>query len=499
MGTSVRIWLFALIWVLATQLVIAHAEPRVALIIGNEDYPPEVGALANPHEDAELVASALQSVGFELVGGSVVKDGDRSAIWQAVFDFQAALDAGGEEAIGFFYYSGHGGSHEANGRRTNYLLPAKTPIISANQLPALGVSFPDIVAALSGTKAASIFVVSDACRNTLPFTSNRGGAQLDRGFVPIGAAQRMLIAYSTADGETAPDDSKFARALARYIPEKVSADRLFTLVGREVARQRAGGRYPVVSDRLGKDVFLAGVAAPTLEQVQPEPPAAREVRVEVPVLSDDADAAFGSAYREDQLEIWQAFADKFPDYSEIDYVRDQISILSLTNAVRATNNPQTSPLTGSVAAATRSNSNQNFDQIPQVAQFELAIAYTGQLHRPTSRYDLVLIRDVIESDFAALLSPYFQLTNPASFIQKNIDLDKRPRFSDWEAIGANYLVIVDVKSIGRDGYAEIAFRLWDVGKGELVPVDGKPGILLTGQRSNIYAQIEASIVGAIYR
>ncbi|MEO1474272.1 MAG: energy transducer TonB, partial [Pseudomonadota bacterium] len=62
----------------------------------------------------------------------------------------------------------------------------------------------------------------------------------------------------------------FADALARFLPEKVSADRLFTLVGREVATRRTGERYPVVSDRLGRDVFLAGQALPLLSPNDPD-------------------------------------------------------------------------------------------------------------------------------------------------------------------------------------------------------------------------------------
>ncbi|MEO1475841.1 MAG: caspase family protein, partial [Pseudomonadota bacterium] len=42
----------------------AIAEERIALVIGNADYPPEVGRLANTHDDAERIHAALTSVGF---------------------------------------------------------------------------------------------------------------------------------------------------------------------------------------------------------------------------------------------------------------------------------------------------------------------------------------------------------------------------------------------------------------------------------------------------
>ena len=45
----------------------AVAEHRVALAIGNADYK-SIGTLANPGNDARLLAGTLRSVGFTLVG-----------------------------------------------------------------------------------------------------------------------------------------------------------------------------------------------------------------------------------------------------------------------------------------------------------------------------------------------------------------------------------------------------------------------------------------------
>ena len=46
----------------------AHAEKRVALVIGNSAYK-SVGPLDNPKNDATLMAETLRSLGFTLVGG----------------------------------------------------------------------------------------------------------------------------------------------------------------------------------------------------------------------------------------------------------------------------------------------------------------------------------------------------------------------------------------------------------------------------------------------
>jgi competence protein ComGC len=40
---------------------VAHAEKRLALLIGNEAYASSIGALANPHNDVALLEQALKA------------------------------------------------------------------------------------------------------------------------------------------------------------------------------------------------------------------------------------------------------------------------------------------------------------------------------------------------------------------------------------------------------------------------------------------------------
>lgn len=233
----------------------AHAERRIALVVGNEDYPREVGRLSHPHEDAALIANALRSLEFELVTGGIVRDADQAELNAAVLAFQNALAEEGAGAVGFFYYSGHGGSTDVRGKRRNYLIPARSPITRADQLPFLGVDLGGVIDALAGTHAKAVFIVSDACRNTLPWTSNMGGAQPDRGFVAEPDRTGLFIAHATAEGETAPDDGVFAAKLAeRLTTPGVYAPRAFALAFREVADARDAYRRPTVSDQLRADI-----------------------------------------------------------------------------------------------------------------------------------------------------------------------------------------------------------------------------------------------------
>ena len=79
----------------------AHAEKRVALVIGNSAYK-SVGPLDNPKNDATLMAETLRSLGFTLVGGGAQLDLDKSGIDRAVQNFGDLLPGAD---VGLFYYS----------------------------------------------------------------------------------------------------------------------------------------------------------------------------------------------------------------------------------------------------------------------------------------------------------------------------------------------------------------------------------------------------------
>ena len=84
------------------------AKKRIALIIGNASYSEGIGTLSNPINDANVVAEGVRNCGFRLVSGDIVQNAGRSAMMSAIRDYVAELKAAGPEAMGFFYYSGHG-------------------------------------------------------------------------------------------------------------------------------------------------------------------------------------------------------------------------------------------------------------------------------------------------------------------------------------------------------------------------------------------------------
>ena len=283
-------------------------EVRYALLIGNEDYPAEVGQLSLPHEDVARMHGALLQAGFPDANITVLNNATQMDTNLAVANFSAKLEQGGANAVGFFYYSGHGGSAEANGVRQNYLIPAQSPITSASQLPILGVPLSGIIDSFAAAQAKAVFIVSDACRNTLPITSSKGGAE-DKGMVRVPSRSGLFIAFATADGATTPDDGAFSTALAEQIVKPgQTADRAFTLALRDVANKRAGNRLPFSVDGLKGDICFAGCEAPKL-------------------LANDEQVALGQALSSNDPAVLEEFLERFPHSNSIGYVESRLDNL----------------------------------------------------------------------------------------------------------------------------------------------------------------------------
>src|SRR5262245_2130445 len=191
-----------------------HAETRLALIVTNARYPAEVGALANPHKDGDLIATALKGVGFPSSNIIVVRDADQPAMRLAVAEFIERIEKAGPDAVAFLYYSGHGAADRTD-RGENYLIPVGAKITLARQLPILGVSLTEITKSLERVPAKARFIVVDACRN-VAFT--KGVKDAAKGFIPERRLDGIIVAFATRPGETAEDNNIYASALASVLP-----------------------------------------------------------------------------------------------------------------------------------------------------------------------------------------------------------------------------------------------------------------------------------------
>src|SRR5579871_5947260 len=88
--------------IIATSALPALADKRVALVIGNSAYV-SIPRLDNPRNDALLMASTLQELGFNLVGGGAQLDLDKFGIDRLIQQFGTDVQ---NADVAMFYYAG---------------------------------------------------------------------------------------------------------------------------------------------------------------------------------------------------------------------------------------------------------------------------------------------------------------------------------------------------------------------------------------------------------
>jgi uncharacterized caspase-like protein len=213
---------------------VAHAEKRIALLIGNKDYKAGVGALANPLNDIRIVGEALKAVGFEVL--KPAQNARRAEMLIAIHEFASKLKAAGTDAVGFLYYSGHGIASAGE----NYLIPVDIDEPSTVQLSVQGVKQSEVLAILRNEAPnAAHYLILDACRNTLQ------GARGGKGFVPVGQQSGVLVGFATEPGKTASDTGQesgpYAAALAAELVKPDQSDLIMFHHVRVAVMEKTGG------------------------------------------------------------------------------------------------------------------------------------------------------------------------------------------------------------------------------------------------------------------
>src|SRR5215813_9187513 len=131
----------------------AHAQKRVALVIGNSAYQ-HTSRLDNPKNDAMDIAAVLKQLGFQVIDGF---DLDKTAFESKVRDFTVALRAA---EVGLFFYAGHG--LQVAGQ--NYLVPIDAKAENADALDLEMVRL-DLVQRIMERATSTNIIFLDACRN----------------------------------------------------------------------------------------------------------------------------------------------------------------------------------------------------------------------------------------------------------------------------------------------------------------------------------------------
>jgi uncharacterized caspase-like protein len=185
------------------------------------------------------MAATLRGLGFHVIEHINV---DRKTMQLASFDLQDRLVEAGNDAVGLFYYAGHGVQVGGD----NYLIPLNTSIEKEREVAIEAVSASFVLKQMEFAGNRVNFIILDACRNN-PLTRNfRSEA---RGLARMDAPRGSLVAYSTGPGQVAADgvgfNSPYTLALTRIIQMNgVPAEKMFKLVRDRVMEAANGSQTP---------------------------------------------------------------------------------------------------------------------------------------------------------------------------------------------------------------------------------------------------------------
>lgn len=230
----------------------AAAPGRVALVVGNNNYPS--APLLNPANDARAMAAALRAAGFTVI---LKIDATQPEMSSALRDFGNRIKAGGAGTAGLFYFAGHG--MQIKGR--NFLIPVGANIEHEDEV---GYQALDAQAVLDKMESAGNginLMILDACRNN-PFarsfrSSTVGLAQMEQ---PVGT----LVAYATAPGSVASDGPAGANANGLYTTHLLQAikqpgvkvEEVLKQVRGAVRRESGGRQVPMEWNSLEGDFYF---------------------------------------------------------------------------------------------------------------------------------------------------------------------------------------------------------------------------------------------------
>jgi len=282
-GNSMISWLSRLL--AATGIVAAclafaapaHAEKRVALVVGNNDYR-NVPKLQKAVNDARTMGDTLKQLGFTVM---VAENQNRQAFSQTLLAFDNAVEAGD---TAFFFYAGHG--FEIAGQ--NFLLPTDVPAATEGQEELVrdaSILADRIIERMQNRKVRTAILVFDACRNN-PFEragtraiAGRGGlapmTQLPEGVFSIFSAGPRQTALDRLSNDDANPNSVFTRTFAKELTQPgvnlvQVAQRTRRLVS-EMAETVRHKQIPVYFDQMVDDVFLNGMASKAQPEVAAKP------------------------------------------------------------------------------------------------------------------------------------------------------------------------------------------------------------------------------------
>jgi len=286
----------------------AQAEKRIALLVGNSGYT-NISSLKNPANDAKLMATALEAAGFEVI---LALDADRLTLGRAIRRFGTGLRTAGGDAVGLFYYAGHGVQH----RGQNYLIPLNAEIVISADLEIEAFRLEDVLQQMSLAGNALNLAILDACRNN-PFPASTRSTE--RGLARVTTFNESLIAFAAAPGQVALDgkgtNSPYTAALVKAIATPgLSIEDVFKRTRLSVLGETEGAQTPWEQSSLTRNFYFIEKPPEKVPQKTARSPAKPEVQKAPETAGREVEVTFWNSVKDSgDPALLRAYLERYPD------------------------------------------------------------------------------------------------------------------------------------------------------------------------------------------
>ena len=245
----------------------AHAEKRIALVVGNNAYE-SVTRLERAVNDAKAVSWTLETLGFQV---QLATDLGRRDFIRQLSTFMGRVQPGD---VAVLYYAGHG----IEIRGVNYILPTDVPPARQGEeslFTGEAIATDKVISDLQDRGARATVFVLDACRDN-PFqvagTRSLGGA---RGLAQGAPPEGVFVLYSAGVGQSALDrmsntdpdpNSVFTRVFLKEIRKRdyplTAVAKSVQVAVRDLSLTIGHTQVPAYYDQIIGQMYLASDGGP---------------------------------------------------------------------------------------------------------------------------------------------------------------------------------------------------------------------------------------------
>lgn len=271
--------------------VSAHAEKKIALVIGNEAYE-HLAELRNNGHDALAVSNAFERLGFTVV---LIRNANASTLRSRLAQFAVAA---GDADVAAVYVAGHG--IQVNGE--TFVIPTDARLKNIVVVGFELISLDSIMSTMQWTSGLKLFFLDMCGHNAFKqiMNSNKTAQTTGCGLSSMDPGAGTIVSYAGKAGTGAEDrvgeGSPYAAALLKYMEQPgLDLMRMFRNVRNDVMQRTDNRQEPFFLGTLpnGKHYLLS---APQTASIEPGPSERDEAARAWNLIQDTSDRDVVEAY-----------------------------------------------------------------------------------------------------------------------------------------------------------------------------------------------------------